>query len=182
LEGECALIPRSFNRLFWLSVLLFTFSATAKAQEVFDDPDGEYTVTLPAGWIGVVNQDGLGRKDVNIVFRIRENGALKVRRIDDVDADLEVMEFAKQDEHTVVRFLPGYDRIGIERFALPGGKIGTLLSYDYKNSTGQPFTGRNYYLRSGEKSIYILRFTGRKNTLGSLRNQTDAIARSFKVK
>jgi hypothetical protein len=176
------LIPRSFNRLFLLSLLLFTLSATAKAQEVFDDPDGEYTVTLPAGWIAIVNQDSLGRRDVNIVFRIRENGALKVKRIDDVDANLDVMEFAKQDENSVVQFLPGYDRLGIERFVLPGGKTGTLLSYDYKNSAGQPFTGRNYYLRSGEKSMYILRFTGRKNTLSPLRNQTDAIARSFKAK
>jgi hypothetical protein len=176
------LIPYSFNRLFLLSVLIFTFSATAKAQEVFDDPDGQYTVTLPAGWIAVVNQDSLGRKDVNIVYRIRENGALKMRRIDEVDANLDVMEFAKQDENSVLQFLPGYDRLGIEKFALPGGRTGTLISYDYKNSTGQPFTGRNYYLRVGEKSMYILRFTGRKNTLSPLRNQTDAMARSFKAK
>jgi hypothetical protein len=176
------LIPRSYNRLFLLSFLLFSLLATAQAQEVFDDPDGEYTVTLPAGWIAIVNQDSLGRNDVNIVFRIRENGALKVKRINDVDANLDVMEFAKQDENSVVQFLPGYDRLNLERFALPGGKTGTLLSYDFKNSVGQPFTGRNYYLRAGEKSIYILRFTGRKNTLSPLRNQTDAIARSFKVK
>jgi hypothetical protein len=175
------LIPRSFSRLFLLSILLFTFSATAKAQEVFEDPVDHYTVTLPAGWIAIVNEDTLGRKDVNIVFRIRENGALKVRRIDDVDAELNVMEFAKQDENSVVQFLPGYDRLSLEKFALPGGKSGTLLSYDYKNSTGQPFIGRNYYLRSGEK-MYILRFTGRKNTLTPLRHQTDAIARSFKAK
>jgi hypothetical protein len=176
------LIIRTFNRLFLLSVLLFTLSATAKAQEVFDDPNGQYTVTLPAGWLAIVNQDSLGRNDVNIVYRIRENGALKVRRVDDFDANLDVMEFAKEDENSVVQYLPGYDRLGLEKFALPGGKTGTLLSYDYKNSTGQPFTGRNYYLRSGEKSIYILRFTGRKNTLSPLRNQTDAIARSFKAK
>jgi hypothetical protein len=176
------LIPRSFNRLFLLAILLFTFSATARAQEVFDDPNGEYTVTLPAGWIAVVNQDSLGRKDVNIVFKVREYGALKVRRIDNVDANMDVMEFAKQDENSVVQFLPAYDKLSIEKFALPGGKLGTLLSYDYNNATGQPFTGRNYYVRSGEKSIYILRFTGRRNTLTPLRNQTDAIARSFKAK
>jgi hypothetical protein len=176
------LIHSSLNRLFLLSILLIIFSATAKAQEVFEDPDGQYSVTLPTGWLAIVNQDSLGRKDVNIVFKIRENGALKVRRVDDVDSNLEVMEYAKQDENSVVQYLPGYDRLGLERFALPGGKTGTLLSYDYKNPVGQPFTGRNYYLRAGEKSIYILRFTGRKNTLSPLRNQTDAIARSFKVK
>jgi hypothetical protein len=176
------MITSSFNRVFLLTILLFIFSATAKAQEVFDDPEGKYTVTLPAGWIAVVNEDGLGRKDINIVFKIRENGALKMRRIDDVDSNVEVIDYAKQDEQAVVQFLPAYDRLSIEKFALHGGKTGALLSYDYKNPSGQPFTGRNYYLRWGEKSIYILRFTGRKNTLGSLRNQTDAIVRSFKAK
>jgi hypothetical protein len=172
------------NRFFKLSTplifIISIISATAQAQEVFDDPSGQFTVTLPAGWIAVVNQDSLGRKDVNIVYKIRENGALKIRRVDDLEENLEVMDYAKQDENGVVQYLPGYDRLSIEKFALPGGKIGVLLSYDYKNSVGQPFTGRNYYLRAGEKSIFILRFTGRKNTLTSLRNQTDAIARSFK--
>jgi hypothetical protein len=177
------LIASSVSRLFLPTILLLLiFSATAKAQEVFEEPGGEYSVTLPAGWIAVVNEDALGRKDVNIVFRIRENGALKVRRIDGVDSSQELMDFVKNDEQSVLEFLPAYDRIGLEKFALPGGKIGTLLSYDYNNHVGQPFTGRNYYLRSGEKSIYILRFTGRKNTLSPLRNQTDAIARSFKTK
>ncbi len=176
------MIACSFNRLIFLTILLLIFSAAANAQEVFDDPDGEYTVTLPAGWIAVVNQDSLGRNDVNIVYRIRENGALKFRKIDDASSDLQVFEFAKQDEQSVVQYLPAYDRLSIEKFALPGGKLGALLAYDYKNSSGQPFTGRNYYVRTGEKSIYILRFTGRKNTLSPLRNQTDAIARSFKAK
>jgi hypothetical protein len=176
------LIASSVSRLLLPAILIFTFSATVNAQEVFEEPGGEYTVSLPAGWIAVVNEDALGRKDVNIVFRIRENGALKVRRVDGVDANQELIEYVKNDEQTVLEFLPGYDQLSLEKFALPGGKTGALLSYDYKNHVGQPFTGRNYYLRSGEKSIYILRFTGRKNTLSPLRNQTDAIARSFKTK
>ncbi|MCI0336567.1 MAG: hypothetical protein L0226_03245 [Acidobacteria bacterium] len=176
------MIHRCFNRLILPFILLFSLTATATAQEVFEDPDGQYTVTLPAGWIAVVNQDSLGRKDVNIVFKIRENGALKVRRVDDSESKLELIDYAKKDEEQTVRFLPAYDKLTLENFLLGGGKTGTLLSYDFKNAAGQPFTGRNYYLRSGEKIIYVLRFTGRKNTLGTLRNQTDAIARSFKAK
>jgi hypothetical protein len=175
------LIARSINRFLVPTILLLIFSVSASAQEVFEEPDGKYTVTLPVGWIAVVNQDSLGRKDVNIVYRIRENGALKVRQVDGVDSNQEVIDFAKQDEQSVVQFLPAYDRTSLEKFALTGGKTGTLLAYDYKNSSGQPFAGRNYYVRAGD-SIYILRFTGRKTTLPSLRNQTDAIARSFKVK
>jgi hypothetical protein len=154
----------------------------AQAQEVFEDPEGKYSLTLPAGWLAVVNQDTLGKQEVNIVYRNRETGALKLRRADDIDTKMEVIDFAKKDELESVRFILEYDKIAIENFVIGGGKTGALLSYDFKNPAGQPFTGRNYYLRAGEKTIYILRFTGRKSTLGTMRNQTDAIARSFRAK
>jgi hypothetical protein len=48
--------------------------------------------------------------------------------------------------------------------------------------SNQPFTGRVYYVRTDDQTVYILHFTGRKSILGSLRNQTDSIARSFKSK
>lgn len=176
------MIARSIYSLLLSAILLLIIATAALAQEVFEEPDGKYTVTLPAGWIAVVNEDGLGHKDVNIVFRIRENGALKIRQAENVDPQQDIMEIAKQNENAVVQYLPGYDKISIEKFVIAPGKVGTLLSYDFKNSVGQPFTGRNYYLRGEDKKIYILRFTGRRNTLPSLRNQTDAIARSFKVK
>jgi len=171
-----------FNPLFLLIGALFAFSPDVQAQEIFEDPEGKYAVTLPTGWLGIVNQDSLGRKDVNIVFKVRENGSLRIRRVDGADATMDVMDYAKKDEEHTVRFQPSYDMISIENFPLGGGKKCVLLSYDYKNVAGQPFTGRNYYLRIDDKTMYVLRFTGRKNTLGSLRNQTDAIVRSFKVK
>jgi hypothetical protein len=163
-------------------LLIALFVPAIYAQEFFEDPEGKFSVNLPSGWMAVVNQDSLGRKDVNIVFKVRENGALKVRRTDDVDPNMEVMDFAKRDEEQTVRFSPGYDKISLENFLIGGGKSGALLSYDFRNAAGQPFTGRNYYLRTDEKTVYVLRFTGRKNILGSLRNQTDSIARSFKAK
>lgn len=157
-------------------------SAQAPAGEVFEDPEGKYALTLPAGWLAVVTQDGLGRNEVNIVYRVRENGALKVRRIDDAVATTAVMDYATKDEGERVRFYPGYDKLALEKFLLGGNKSGALLAYDYKTTSGQPFTGRIYYLRGDDKTIYVLQFTGRKNTLGVLRSQTDAIARSFKAK
>ncbi len=171
-----------FYSLFLLFTVLFNFSPAVRGQELFEDPEGKYTVNLPAGWIGIINQDALGRKDVYIVFKVRENGSLKIRPAEGADATLEVMDFAKKDEEQTVRFQPGYDKISLENFTVGGGKKGALLSYDYKNNAGQLFTGRNYYLRTDDKTIYVLRFTGRKTTLGVLRNQTDAITRSFKVK
>ena len=55
-----------FCSLLFLFVFLGGASAFAQS-EVFDDPDGKYTLNLPTGWLGVVNTDGLGRNEVNIV-------------------------------------------------------------------------------------------------------------------
>lgn len=172
--------PYRFYPWLFLFVALFAPAALAQsATEVFEDPDGKYTLNLPAGWLGIVNTDGLGRKDVNIVYKVRENGALKVR-VAEVAA--EPMDYAAKDEQERIRFSPGYDKLSLERFLLGGGKSGALLSYDYKNASGQLFTGRVYYLRMDEKTIYVLHFTGRRNILSTLRSHTDAIARSFKLK
>ncbi|HEU0173799.1 MAG TPA: hypothetical protein VFV58_06010 [Blastocatellia bacterium] len=164
-------------------LLLFVFlGAYVFAQtEVFDDPDGKYTLNLPNGWLGVVNTDGLGHNDVNIVFKVRENGALKIR-VAEVAPDAAAMDYAAKDEQDRVRFAPSYDKLSIEKFLLGGSRIGALLSYDYKNAAGQPFTGRVYYVPMGEKTIYVLQFTGRRNILGTLRSHTDQIARSLKLK
>src|SRR5262245_53346040 len=169
-----------FCSLLFLSASLFAASAFAQT-EVFEDPDGKYVLNLPSGWLGVVNTDGLGRNEVNIVYKVRENGALKIR-VAEVAPGAEPMDYAAQDERERVRFAPSYDKISLEKFLLGGTRTGALLSYDYKNASGQPFTGRVYYLRADEKTIYVLQFTGRRNILGTLRSHTDLIARSLKLK
>jgi hypothetical protein len=170
--------------IFTVSLLILTaaFAVKASAQEVFEDPDAKYTISLPAGWLGIVNKDGLGRNEVNIVYKVRENGALKITRLDDAEGKMEAMDFANKDESERVRFNPKYDKISIEKFVIGAGKSGALLAYDYFSTSGQPFTGRIYYLKTGESTIYRLQFTGRKNILSTLRSHTDAIARSFKTK
>ncbi len=174
--------PYHFYMSLVLLIALFAPAAFAQsATELFEDPDGKYTMNLPAGWLGIVNTDGLGRKDVNVVYKVRENGALKVR-LAEIGAGAEPMDYAAKDEQDRVRFAPSYDKLSMERFLLGGNRSGALLSYDYKNASGQLFTGRVYYLRMDEKTIYVLHFTGRRNILSTLRSHTDAIARSFKLK
>ena len=43
-------------------------------------------------------------------------------------------------------------------------------------------SGRIYFLKADSTTVYVLRFTGEKDKLRSIRNQTDSIARSFKIK
>lgn len=175
-------IGKPTGMAFFLLLLTLSFAAEARAQEVFEDPEGKYVVTLPNGWLGIVNQDALGRNDVHIVFKVRENGSLKIRRIENADPNTEVIEYANKDEADRVRFAPGYTKIRMEKFLIAAGKHGALLSYDYQTTSAQPFTGRVYYVRTADNTVYILHFTGRRSTLGSLRNQTDVIARSFRSK
>jgi hypothetical protein len=110
---------------------------------------------------------------------VREDGALKVRRIS-VEPGTNAMDAAKREEDQTLRFRPGYSRGAVENFAA-GYKSAALISYDYTQA-GRPKMGRNYYIQVNETTVYALWFTGNRNTLGPLRAQTDAIARSFRAK
>jgi hypothetical protein len=58
---------------------------------------------------------------------------------------------------------------------------GVTVSYEFiKNA--KPMVGRVYYLQADNRTIYALRFSGLRDKLSRIRNQTDLIARSFKVK
>ena len=72
--------------MMWL-LCLAGIAPQQQAQELtdFSDPDGKYSLKLPKGWLFVVNQDKVtGKSDVQIVYGIRENGALKIRVIENV--------------------------------------------------------------------------------------------------
>jgi hypothetical protein len=173
-------------RLITLSCCFFSllaFAGLASRQDTFADPEGKYSLTLPRGWIAITNTDRVtGKTDFQVVYGIRENGALKISTMQ-VDPKAEMLAVAQQHEQDNLRFQPGYTKGKFENFmAGAGQRAGSLNTYDYKNVAGQPMIGRTYYLRVDDTTVYMLRFTGRVSTLGSLRNQTDAIARSFKLK
>ena len=146
--------------------------------EVFEDPDGKYKLTLSPGWQAVTSRDGLGRTQVEIVYNVRENGLLRIRRIA-VEPGTKVMDLAKREEQNLNFTQAGYAKSAIENFVVPG-ITAALVSYDF-TVNGRPAMGINYYLLVNETTAYLLRFTGARNTLGPIRNQTDAIARSFKA-
>ena len=165
--------------------LVFGGSAfkTVEAQaNIIDDPEGKYSLTLPnADWLAVLSQDGLGRKQVEVVYKVREDGLLKVRRLD-VEKSSKLVDVFKRDEGQTLTFLPGYTKGPLEEFSAGSGKIpAAVTSYDFTQG-GRPKKGRNYYLMVNETTVFLLRFTGNRSTMEALRSQTDAMARSFKVK
>ena len=65
--------------------------------------------------------------------------------------------------------------------AFNGRLDGVTVSYEFTR-TGKVMLGRTYYLQADNRTIYALRFTGLRDKLSRIRNQTDLIARSFKLK
>ncbi len=155
---------------------------TTQAQNTIADPEGKYSLTLPnADWLAISSRDGAGRPQVEIVYKVREDGLLKVRLLE-IEKGTKLVDIIKKDEGQNQTFLPNYTKGAVEEFSAAGGKIPAMLTaYDFTQG-GRPKKGRNYYLMVNDTTVYVLHFTGNRGTMEALRSQTDQIARSFKIK
>jgi hypothetical protein len=178
---------RVFSLLSLAGALMFIFASSASAQitgsarvgEVFENKEEGYALKLPPNWQAIVSEDGLGRRQVDIVYKgVREEGHLKIRRVQ-VESGTKAMETAKREEEQTLRFKPGYAKGPVEDFA--AGYPAALITYDYTQA-GRPKMGRAYFLLINETTVFSLRFEGNRPTMGPLRSQTDLIVRSFKMK
>ena len=112
------------------------------------------------------------------VFGDRNDGYLRIRK-EALEAGLTVTEFANRDQDLKTRFLPGYVNGKEDPFS--GRLSGVTISYEFTQA-GKPMAGRSYYLQSDSSTVYVLRFTGQRDKLVRIRNQTDFIARSLRLK
>jgi len=62
-----------------------------------------------------------------------------------------------------------------------GALSGTKYSYEYV-SAGKPMAAVIYYLQVAKRAIYRIEFSGPRKMLSDLANQTESIARSFRLK
>jgi len=163
-----------------LSVIISAVSApNIFAQQTYTNPKIDYSVEFPSGTWRLVAEPDETHQHPEWVYGDRLDGYLRIKK-DTLEPGLSISEFAHRDQDTRIRFLPGYVDVGKEeRFV--GRLTGVVLSYEY-TQTGKTMTGRTYYLQADSRTIYALQFTGMRNKLGVIRNQTDSIARSFKLK
>ena len=163
--------------LFSIAVgLLFAVSAFAQT-ETFSDANVDYTFNLPeATWKQTVKPSTTS-PNVEYVYGDRSNGRLEVRRIT-IKADDMLADVIKTVEQSL-QFQPGYVAGKQEEFK--GSLGGKVFNYEYINS-GRNMSGRFYFLKADDKTVYVLRFTGQRDKLRSVRNQTDSIARTFSLK
>jgi hypothetical protein len=169
------------RRLLTIATLALAFCATgARAQDAqtYTTDKMEYALDLPnATWRAVPRADNM-REHVEFVYGDRGDGLLRIRK-EVVDDGAKLEDLARRDQDNKLRFQRGYVEGRQDNF--PGRLRGLASSYEFTGG-GKPMVGVIYYLQADPRTVYVLHFTGAKDTLLRVRAQTDGIARSFRVK
>ena len=165
-----------YSFVFSLSLCLACAFSAAAQSSTFADKNVEYTFELPeSGWKMSLKPTAAVPK-VEYVYGDRQDGYLKIEK--------ESLQGTKKLPDLVIeldqkrQFKPGYVAGKEENFA--GSYRGKVSNYEYVQS-GKKMSGRVYFLQADDKTVYVLEFTGLRDPLRSIRNQTDSIARTFKV-
>ena len=151
----------------------------ASAQEhAYSSAKANYTVEFPSATWRLVDEPDELHQHAEFVYGDRNDGYLRIRK-ETLEEGLDIKEFARRDQDQKERFRPGYVDGKDELFT--GRLTGRTVSNEFTQA-GKPMAGRTYYLQGDSHSVYVLRFTGMREKLLRIRNQTDLIARSFKLK
>ncbi|HEX8160798.1 MAG TPA: hypothetical protein VF538_02795 [Pyrinomonadaceae bacterium] len=163
-----------------LALALCAASQAARAQDVqtYTTDRIEYALDLPnATWRAVPRADS-AHEHVDFVYGDRADGLLRIRK-ELVEDGVRLEDLARRDQDNKLRFQRGYIEGKQDNF--PGRLKGLASSYEFTGG-GKPMVGVIYYLQADPRTVYVLHFTGAKDKLLRARAQTDAIARSFRVK
>jgi hypothetical protein len=163
---------------FLVLTLVTGSCAIAAAQEAFTSNQIDYTLELPSSDWRAISEPDVAHEHAEFVYGDRLDGYLQIRK-EVVDAGMTPSDVAHRDRDQKFRFHPGFVEGKEEKFS--GRLNGVTVSYEFIK-TGKPMMGRIYYLQADNRTIYALRFTGLRDKLTRIRNQTDLIARSFKLK
>jgi hypothetical protein len=167
------------RRVLAFALVLFALmTPAALAQQLYTHDKVEYTFELPsATWRAILEPDA-AHEHPEFVYGDRLDGYLTIRK-ETVEAGTSPADLARRDQDLTLRFLPGFVSGKTDPF---NGRLeGVTMSYEFVR-TGKPMLGRTYYLQVDNRTIYALRFTGLRDKISRIRNQTDLIARTFKIK
>ena len=167
----------------FLSMILLVgaqIAVVASAQEhAYTSGKVDYVVSLPSPIWRLVGEPDDIHQHAEFIYGDRNDGFLRIRK-ETLPDGMTIREFAVQDVDQKERFLPGYIG-GSKEDKFEGRLSGFTVPYEYTQA-GKPMAGRTYYLQADSHTVYALRFTGMRDKLARIRNQTDLIARSFKLK
>ena len=171
---------RRTTQLFICALALLACGAAASSaqEQPYTSETDRYSLELPSEvWKAVPRPDSEPRH-TECVHGVRSDGYLRVRR-EVVEGGTKLLEYARAEADTKLRYQPGFVVGKDERFA--GRLSGVVLTSEYTQGD-RPMAGRVYYLQADGSTVYVLHFTGLRDKLQRIQNQTDAIARSFKLK
>ncbi|HTG86041.1 MAG TPA: hypothetical protein VL907_03370 [Pyrinomonadaceae bacterium] len=159
-------------------VLIGLMMPVTLAQQLYTHDKVEYSFEIPsATWRAILEPDST-HDHPEFVYGDRLDGYLTFRK-EVVEAGTTAADVAQRDQDLTLRFLPGFVQGKQDTF---NGRLdGVTMSYEFVRA-GKPMLGRTYYLQADNRTIYSLRFTGLRDKLNRIRNQTDLIARTFKLK
>jgi len=159
-------------------VLMGVMASVVSGQQLYTNDRVDYSFELPSPTWKAISEPGETSQHAEFVYGDRLDGYLQIRR-EVIDAGMTPGELAQRDQDLTLRFLPGFIQGKQEPF---NGRLdGVTMSYEFVK-TGKPMLGRIYYLQVDPRTVYTLRFSGLKDKLARIRNQTDVIARTFKTK
>jgi hypothetical protein len=158
--------------LILLSVPNFAF---AQASQEFTDPAGKYKLTLIGDWRAVSYNDAVGRSKLEFVYGDRSEGLLKITK--EKLNGMNLAGKAREEEQNLRMYRVGFERSTNEHF--DAGPLDGIRFAFYSADGGRKNAAAFYYLQDGEY-VWVLRFTGRRGVVDTIRNVTDRMARSFK--
>lgn len=168
-------ITVSFLSIF--ALLLIGAQAALAQDQVFSDPAVDYNFVVPAGKWKMTVKPSATSPNVEYVYGDRFDGHLEVRKVT-VSRDAIMADIVEEEEKRL-QFRQGFAAGTEDNFT---GKLrGAIFNFEFIAS-GRNMSGRFYFLKANETTVYVLRFTGQKDSLRSIRSQTDSMARTFSVK
>ena len=163
--------------IFSVALALFSVASAYGQGGVFSDPSVDYSFDVPDERWKMTVKPSAAKPNVEYVFIDRNDGHLEVRKVN-VAKDALIADIVRGEEEKL-QFLPGYVAGPDENFT--GRYRGSIFNFEFVRA-GRPMSGRFYFLRPNETTVYVLRFTGYRDKLKSIRNQTDSIGRTFEIK
>lgn len=169
---------QSIKRQILPALFCLLSAASVFAQtETFSDPNVEYSFILPEPAWKLTVRPSTTSPNVEYVYNDRREGHFEIRKLNVTKGEF-LSDIIRDDEQKL-QFLPGYVAGREENFA--GNLKGNIFNFEFVRA-GRNMAGRFYFLRADDTTVYVLRFTGARERLRSLRNQTDSIARTFQIK
>src|ERR1041385_69192 len=167
---------RALTVIFGLLLFITPAGLTHAAFQEYSytSPKADFTIEFPSGtWKKTGEPDDV-HQHTEFIYGDRNAGYLRIRK-EAITEGLAIREFALRDQDEKTRFLPGFVSGKDDPF---NGRVdGVTVSYEFTQA-GKAMSGRSYYLQSDAHTVYVLRFTGLRQKLIAIRNQTDFIARS----